>query len=109
MRKMLIAGTVGIVFSLGATAIANASQPNPNVPSWSPYAIGAYGGAAQETRRPMHRMMSEGRSAYVRPGQPDQIFSDGSSDANHMFTPDSLNNSGSTTGGDRNEEPMADQ
>jgi hypothetical protein len=110
MRNILKAAAAGVFLTLGAAGVANAGQPNPNVPSWSPYAIGGYEGATESLpRRPMHRMTSEGRAAYVKPAQPNDIFSDGSSDAKHMFTPDSMNDSGNAPGGIKNEEPMADR
>jgi hypothetical protein len=89
MRNLLLAGTAGLLVTLGAAGAGNAAQPNPNVPSWSPYAIGAYEGAPQTSSRlPAHRMMSEGRAAYVKPAHQNQIFSDGSSDGDHMIAPD---------------------
>jgi hypothetical protein len=110
MRNILIAGAAGLLFTMGAVGVANATQPNPNVASWSPYAIGAYGGPPQSmAHRSTHRMMNEGRAAYVKPAMPDQIFSDGSSDENYTLNPDSLHNPGNTPSGPKNEEPMADQ
>jgi hypothetical protein len=105
MRNVLLAGTAGLFLALGAVGAANAN--NPNVPVWSPLSINT------DLGRPMHRYrahrMTEGRAAYTKPAQPDQIFSDGSSDDKHLVNPDLDTNPANASGAIKNEEPMADQ
>jgi hypothetical protein len=105
VRNPLIAGTVGLVLTIGAAGAAYAN--NPNVPIWSPLSINT------DIGRPMYRhhshRMSEGRAAYVGQTQPDQqIFSNGSSEDQHMVTPDSSDNSANGPGV-KNEAPLADR
>ena len=47
MRNMVMAGTAGLLLSFGAVSAANAE--NPNVPSYSPYAIMAYDASPMPT------------------------------------------------------------
>jgi hypothetical protein len=61
MHRLLSIGALAIVVGLGA-AEANAANLNPNVPSWSPYAMMGYSGAASEMTPPP---LTEGRSAYT--------------------------------------------
>ena len=56
MRKLLVCSTLAIAIGLGA-AEANAENLNPDVSSWSPFAIMGHLGA----RPPL----TEGRSAYT--------------------------------------------
>jgi hypothetical protein len=105
MRNLLIAGTVGFVLTIGAAGAAYAS--NPNVPIWSPLSINTNVG------HPMYRhhssRMSEGRAAYIAKTQPEQqIFSNGSSEGQHLAPPDDRANSASDPGV-KNEAPMADR
>lgn len=74
MRNWIIAGLGGVLLA-GGVGAANAA--NPNVPSWSPYAIGTYqaGPPASVPGRPAYgdeqapgSTMVEGRAAYVDPG-----------------------------------------
>jgi hypothetical protein len=105
MRNLLIAGTAGLLLAVGATGAAYAN--NPNVPIWSPLSINT------DIGRPMYRhhahRMSEERAAYVAKTQPEeQIFSNGSSEDQHMVTPDSGTNAASDPGV-QNEAPMTDR
>jgi len=59
MRRTIMLGTLAVGFAFGAT-IADAA--NPNVPSWSPYAIMESGGVAPEAMRPL---LTERRTAYT--------------------------------------------
>ena len=60
MRNLVVAGTLGLFFALGASSdMANAG--NPNVPSWSPYAI--MGAAPQAA--PTHAPVIERRAAAM--------------------------------------------
>jgi hypothetical protein len=62
MRKMLLIGTAGTFIALGA--INNAAQAaNPNVPSYSPYALMDVGPMAAPAP-----VMGEQRAAYLAPG-----------------------------------------
>jgi hypothetical protein len=105
MRNILMAGTAGLILAIGAVGAANAH--NANVPTWSPLSINT------NLAQPMHRYrahgMSEGRSTYVTPERTNQIFSNGSSEAEHMATPDNDNNSANFPGEATNEAPMADR
>jgi len=72
MRHVLIAATtVGL---LAFASAGPASAANPNVPSWSPYAIGAYGAAppAPVNLPGPGAGMTEGRAAYVD-GDPEAV------------------------------------
>ena len=104
MRNLLIAGTVGLVLTIGAAGAAYAN--NPNVPIWSPLSINTNVGHTMYYHS--HRM-SEHRAAYVVPTPPDRpIFSNGSSEGQHMVTPDD-ENSAAGDPGVKNEAPMADR
>jgi hypothetical protein len=59
MRRLIMFGTMAIGFAFGATL---ADAANPNVPSWSPYAMMESGGAAPTMTRPP---LTERRAAYV--------------------------------------------
>jgi hypothetical protein len=61
MRKLLACSTLAILIGLSA-AEASAENLNPNVPSWSPFAIMGHLGAAPEMMRPP---LTEGRTAYT--------------------------------------------
>jgi hypothetical protein len=101
MRNLLLAGTAGLLLTIGV-----ASAANSNVPTWSPLSINT------DLWRPMHRYrartMKEGRAAHVKTAPPDQIFSDGSSDSNHLVNPD-IDHSPANVSDGANEAPMADQ
>ncbi|WP_158813650.1 hypothetical protein [Methylocapsa sp. S129] len=104
MRNVLLAGTAGLFVSLAVAGAANAA--NPNTPTWSPYTLMYVPGSVPEvtpTSNPVwayNRYAIEGRAAYIdeaprahryrynAPGQPDQIFGDGSSDSDHLINPD---------------------
>ena len=58
MRKLFMLGTLAIGIACGATA---SDAANPNVPSWSPYAIMENGGAAPQIA-PLP--LTERRAAY---------------------------------------------
>jgi hypothetical protein len=78
MRNILLAGTAGLLLAAAVT-MANATEQNPNVPNWSPYAIMGFGGNANAYAnpgyggnpgyppRPAGVGMDEGRAAYVDP------------------------------------------
>jgi hypothetical protein len=103
MRNMLTAGIAGLVLAIGAAGAAYAY--NPNVPSWSPLSINTNLGQSMY-RYHAHRM-SEHRAAYATPTPPDRpIFGNGSSEADHMGSPDNGDNSAVGT---TNEAPMADR
>jgi hypothetical protein len=92
------------MLAVGAVGAAYAS--NPNVPTWSPLSINTNVG------RPMfyrpHRL-SEHRAAFATPTPPDRpIVSNGSSEDQHLVTPDSGNNAANDPGA-KNEAPMADR
>jgi hypothetical protein len=100
MRNVWMTGTAGLILAIGVAGAANAN--NANVPAWSPLSINT------NVAQPMHRYrshrMSEGRAAYVTPMPQDgPIFSNGSSEADHMATPDN-----NAPGGVTNEAPLAD-
>jgi hypothetical protein len=101
MRNLLIAGTCSLILAFGVAGGANAN--NANVPNWSPLSINT------NLAQPMHHYrthgMSEGRAAFISQ-HPNQIFSNGSSEADHMVAPDIGSNSDS---GAPNEAPMADR
>jgi hypothetical protein len=104
MRNVLLAGTAALMLAVGASGAAYAN--NPNVPIWSPLSINTNVG--RPTYYHPHRM-SEHPAAFVAPTPPDRpIFSNGSSDDQHMVTPDSGNNAASDPIV-KNETPMADQ
>jgi hypothetical protein len=102
MRNLLIAGTTGLMLALGAPGAAYAN--NPNVPKWSPLSINTNVG------RPMYyhsHRMSEHRDAYVVPTPPDRpIFSNGSSEDQHIVAPGSDNNSAAGSTGPANTGQM---
>jgi hypothetical protein len=105
MRNLLIAGTVGLVLTIGAAGAAYAN--NPNVPIWSPLSVNTNVG------HPMYRhrsyRMNEHRASFVAPMPPDRpTFSNGSSEDQHMVTPDN-ENSAAGDPGVKNEAPMADR
>jgi hypothetical protein len=59
MRNLLVLGIVTAALAVGAASgAANAANPNPNVPTWSPYTM---------IRVPAWRPMAEGRAASVAP------------------------------------------
>jgi hypothetical protein len=65
MQNILLAGTAGVFLAVGA-----ASAANPNVPSWSPYAIMGFDSAAPTSNpgpRADEMARVEGRAAYVDP------------------------------------------
>ena len=106
MCNLLLAGTAGLVLTIGAAGAAYAN--NPNVPIWSPLSINT------DIGRPMYRhhsyRMSEHRAAYAAPTPPDRpIFSNGSSEDQHIVAPDSDNNSANVPAGATNDAPMADR
>jgi hypothetical protein len=104
MRNLLRTGTVGLILTIGATGAAYAN--NPNVPAWSPLSINTNMGHLMYYHS--HRM-SEHRAAFVVPTPPDRpIFSNGSSEDQHMVTPDN-ENSAAGDSGVKNEAPMADR
>jgi hypothetical protein len=76
MRAMLMAGTAGLLLAFGAAGAANAT--NPNVPTWSPYAIMAYD-AAPAPQATGYSGTTESRAAYL----------DGAYHANSPATPNS--------------------
>jgi hypothetical protein len=95
MRDLLIAGTVGLVLTIGAAGGANAN--NANVPAWSPLSINTNIG------RPMYRhhsyRISEHRTAYVVPTPPDRPnFSNSRPEEEHLLTPGSDHSSNSPAG-----------
>jgi hypothetical protein len=100
MRNLLIAGTFGLILTIGAAGGAYAN--NPNVPSWSPLSINTNIG------RPMYyhpHRMSEHRAASVAPTPPDRpIF--GSSEGQHTVTPESDSNSTAGSTGPANTGQM---
>jgi hypothetical protein len=105
MRNLLIAGTAGLMLAVGATGAAYAN--NPNVPMWSPLSINT------DIGRPVYRhharRMSEERAAYLAKTQPEeQIFSNGSTEDQHMVAPDSGDNAANEPGA-QSEAPMADR
>jgi hypothetical protein len=59
MRNLFAAALAAGLLGLGAAGAANAA--NPNVPGWSPYAMGDYSGAPRSE-------LTEGRAAYESPG-----------------------------------------
>jgi hypothetical protein len=59
MNKMMVLGTTAIFVALGGV---EANAGNPNVPSWSPYAIMGYD-ATHPTMK--FEPMIEGRSSYT--------------------------------------------
>jgi hypothetical protein len=67
MGRLLALGTIGIYFALGTLA---ARADNPNVPSFSPYAIMAYNPAAQSAPVSMEPVRFEHRSAAVESAPP---------------------------------------
>jgi hypothetical protein len=106
MRNLLLGGTVGVALTIGAAGAAYAN--NPNVPTWSPLSINTNVGY------PMYRhhsyRMSEHRAAYVKATPPDRpIFSNGSSEEEHLLTPDNDHSSANVPSGAMNEAPMADR
>jgi hypothetical protein len=105
MRNLLMTGTVGLAMVLGAAGAAQAN--NPNVPIWSPLSINTDIGRPVYGRQ-THRM-SEGRAAFVAKTQPDeQIFSNGSSEDQHLVAPDNGDNAHADPAV-KNEAPMADR
>jgi hypothetical protein len=102
MRNVLLAGTAALMLAVGASGAGYAN--NPNVPTWSPLSINTNVG------RPMYyhpRRMSEHRAAFVTPTPPDRpIFSNGSSEDQHMVTPESDNNSAAGSTGPANTGQM---
>jgi hypothetical protein len=104
MRNLLLTGTAGLILAIGVASTANAN--NSNVPTWSPLSINT------DLWRPMPRYrvrsMNEGRAAHVTTAPSDQIFSNGSSDANYMVNPDTDHSPANVSDG-TNEAPMADQ
>jgi hypothetical protein len=105
MRNLLLAGTAGLLLSVGAAGAANAA--NPNVPGWSPYSIMAYD--APPPPPPMYhpgRRMSEARAAYVTQTSPDRpIFNDGSSDGDHRYMSDGNRDYSDVPGGQSSGAP----
>jgi hypothetical protein len=67
MKNMLLAGTAAFSIVIGAASAFAAN--NPNVPSWSPYAVMAYDGNSGYGNNPFYPGADEGRSAYVEPRQ----------------------------------------
>ena len=77
MRNLIIAGTTGLLLTLGGSA---AYASNPNVPNWSPYAVMAFDANGPTIANPGYGdnpgyppryqgpAMSEGRSAFIEPG-----------------------------------------
>lgn len=105
LRNLLLGGTVGVAFTLGAAGMAYAN--NPNVPTWSPLSINTNIG------HPIYRYHTyrtrEHRAAYVAPTPPDRpIFDNGSAEDEHMLTPGGSDHSADSPGV-KNEAPMADQ
>jgi hypothetical protein len=104
MRNVLLAGTAALMLAVGASGAAYAN--NPNVPIWSPLSINTNVGRSMYYHP--HRM-SEHRAAFVAATPPDRpIFSNGSSEDQHMVTPDSGNNAANDPSV-KNEAPMADR
>jgi hypothetical protein len=106
LRNLLLAGTAGLVLTIGAAGAAYAN--NPNVPIWSPLSINT------DIGRPMYRhhsyRTSEHSAAFVAPTPPDRpIFSNGSSEDQHMVAPDNGDNSANVPAGATNDAPMADR
>lgn len=60
MRNVLIVASASLLISMGVSSASPAAQPNPNVPSYSPYSL------MQVPPAPTWRQ--EGRSAFVEPG-----------------------------------------
>jgi hypothetical protein len=77
MRKLLLAGTAGLLIAAGATSVASAYTANPNVPNWSPYTIMGFAGDGNVAPNPGYggnpgfpagtQPVDEGRSAYIEP------------------------------------------
>lgn len=67
MRNLLIVGIAGFFLAYGGVA-ANAA--NPNVPSWSPYAIMAYSPDYSSRPQPTESRMTEHRAAYEESASP---------------------------------------
>ena len=70
MRNVLMCGTAGLLLTFGAVGVANAE--NPNVPSYSPYAIMAY----DASPAPMVPVV-EHRTAYEGGGYGDSNLPNG--------------------------------
>jgi hypothetical protein len=67
MRNLFAAAIAAGLLSLGAIGAADAA--NPNVPTWSPYAIGDYDAATYHRGHAAPRStLTEGRAADVSPG-----------------------------------------
>jgi hypothetical protein len=104
--NLLLAGTAGLVLTIGAAGAAYAN--NPNVPIWSPLSINT------DIGRPMYRhhsyRTSEHSAAFVAPTPPDRpIFGNGSSEDQDMVAPDNGDNSANVPAGATNDAPMADR
>jgi hypothetical protein len=67
MGRMIALGTVGISLALGTLA---ARADNPNVPSYSPYAIMAYNPSATSALPPMAPARIEHRAAATEAAPP---------------------------------------
>jgi hypothetical protein len=67
MGRMLALGTVGLSLALGTVA---ARADNPNVPSFSPYAIMAYNPSATSALPPLAPARTEHRAAATEAAPP---------------------------------------
>ena len=99
MRNLLLAGTAGLVLTIGAAGAAYAN--NPNVPIWSPLSINT------DIGRPMYRhhsyLTNEHSAAFVAPTPPDRpIFNNGNPEDQHMAAPDNGSNSAAGSTGPAN-------
>ena len=62
MRRLMLTGAAGLLLTLGAIGAANAE--NPNVPSFSPYAIMAYDSGPAPTAAPVEHRSAAVAAAY---------------------------------------------